>query len=538
MSFLDQLSEHLRAVAQPTGRQETTAPVTSVEPAFARSAFIRALERLEKKQHKAVDAERAARYLEDLFKGWLEEDAAVIFANRMSQLLRESIGRGASDKEVEAWIELAIARQVGLDDGLASRVRTLEIDRLAGMAAADALRFRLTKNINVAAYATAIRATRGGDASATLTAIGRVFLELTGRDAIRWLLHVEAAQSFGPADPWRLSRESASALIRKASWTFLWGKAPENFPASETLKRIEALSLVSIHENDDDFRTEIKILSVGQELLAEIARQDESPLSVLAGSLIADLTLSAVDAVASRSTESTTDVQASAVAESTARHSRMVAHEVRNMLVPVKTALGALYREVLLTESPGEVVTRRRAGIDRGINSVFRFIDQLVELSNFAATPAEPFELLSVIRDAVSTVEAEAGRRIEQVLPATLPPVSGHRARVAMALTNVLRNAAQAVPAESPVIRLQAEALEGASAVRISIEDNGPGVPADMRRAIFEEGISLRGSSGLGLALVREVFEKEMKGLVACDASSLGGARFVIRIPTTGMERP
>ncbi len=393
-------------------------------------------------------------------------------------------------------------------------------------------------SIDVAAYAAAIRAVRGSGAGAAITPIGRVFLELTGRDAVRWLLHVEAAQSFGPADPWRLSRESAKAMIRQTAWHFDWVDVPESFPASETLKRLEALSLVSILENDDDFKTEINVLSVGQELLTEIARQDESPLSVLAGSLLADLTLSAAEVVTARAAESTSNVQASAVAEATARYSRMVAHEIRNMLVPVKTALGALYREVLVAEQPGEVVSRRSQGIDRGIDSVFRFIEQLVELSRYAATPPEAFDLLPAIRDAVSAVENEAGQRIEQVLPATLPLISGHRARVVMALTNVLRNAAQAVPPESPLIRIQAEALEGATAVRISVEDNGPGVPESLRRAIFEEGLSLRGGSGLGLALVREVFEKEMKGLVACDASPLGGARFVMRIPTTGMERP
>jgi len=120
-------------------------------------------------------------------------------------------------------------------------------------------------------------------------------------------------------------------------------------------------------------------------------------MSVLAGSLIADLSMAAANAVVGRSIESTPDVQASAVAEATARHSRMVAHEIRNMLVPVKTALGALYREVLMAEHPGEVVSRRSQGIDRGIDSVFRFIEQLVELSRYAATPPEAFDLLQAM---------------------------------------------------------------------------------------------------------------------------------------------
>jgi signal transduction histidine kinase len=214
----------------------------------------------------------------------------------------------------------------------------------------------------------------------------------------------------------------------------------------------------------------------------------------------------------------------------------MVAHEIRNTLVPVKTALGAVYREVLL-EPPSEVLARRRESIDRGIDSLFRFVEQLVGLATLAATPAEPFDPLQAIRDAIAAVQAETGRQVEQILPVVLPPVSGHRSRVVLALINVLRNAAQAVPPTSALIRLHAESVEAARAVLITIEDNGPGVPEEMRRAIFEEGISLRpGGSGLGLALVREVFEKEMRGLVACDASPLGGARFLLRMPTS-LER-
>ncbi|QRK09765.1 HAMP domain-containing histidine kinase [Archangium violaceum] len=468
---------------------------------------------------------------------WQQQDLVVRFANRMAQLLRESIGRDASDKDIEAWVELAIARQIGLRDGLSSLIRTLELDRLAGIARTEAS-VGHSGYADAAAYAAAIRATRGVGDGKTLTPIGRVFLELAGRDAIRWLLHVEAEQSFGPNDPWRVSRQTASELVRIRTWSFDGIEASE-FPYSwASIERLEFLGLVAFRRSDEAKRSWIEVLPMGLELLAEISRPEESAMAVLASSLIADLTLSAANEVAGRTTGSVAHVQASAVAEATARHSRMVAHEVRNMLVPVKTAVGALYREVLLASEPGGVVARRREEIDRGIDSVFRFISQLVELSNFAGTPPEPFELLSAIRDAVSAVESESRQRIEQVLPATLPPVSGHRARVVLALTNVLRNAAQSVPSESPVIRLRAEALEGASAVRISIEDNGPGVPEEMRRAVFEEGISLRGSSGLGLALVREVIEKEMKGLVACDASPLGGARFVMRISTTGMERP
>lgn len=535
MSFLDQLSGYLHAVVQSPERGEPLAPTGRIDPAWVRNAFIHTLERLEQSEQGARLSRNGLPLTEELFENWQREDAIVHFAERMVQLLRESIGRDTSDEQLKVWIELAMARQAGLSDALDSRVRTLELDRLARLARTDA--FEVRARIDVAAYATAIRATRGIGTARTLTAIGRVFLELSGRDAVRWLLHVEAAQSVGPADPWRVSRASADALVRQ-DWSIDWGEENDFLFAWETLKRLDAFGLLVLEEDSKARRTSTWTTSLGKELLTEIARQEESPMSVLADSLLADLTLSAAGVATARAAETTADVQASAVAEAMARQSRLVAHEIRNMLVPVKTSLGAFYREVLMAEQPGEIVTRRSQGIDRGIDSVFRFIDQLVELSRFAAIPPEALDLLPAIRDAVSAVETESGRPVEQVLPATLPPVSGHRARVVMALTNVLRNAAQAVPPQSPVIRIQAESIEGASAVRLSVEDNGPGVPEEMRRAIFEEGVSLRGGSGLGLALVREVFEKEMKGLVACDASPLGGARFVMRIPTTGMERP
>lgn len=511
----------------------------SVDPAFARNALIRCLERMDRGEELRHDGSLPQARSEDIFKSWQQGGAVVRFARHLSQLLRESIGSGATNNEMKTWIEIALARQVGLTDSLPSRIRTMELDRLAAIARSTVFSRFEAEAVDRVQYSAAIRATRELDSKLFLTPIGQIFLEMKGRDAIRWLLHVEAAQSFGPADPWHIGRETALELVQRPVWYYYWpDQEIEGLPDSwKSTWRLAALGLVKIRDDAGAETTELEVLPVGRQLLTEIAEEDESPMSVLAKSVLSDLTLSAAGNATGGAERITESVQSTAVAEATARHSRLVAHEIRNMLVPVKTSLNAFYREVLVSEQPAEVMSRRRDGIDRGIDSVFRFISQLVELSRFAATPPEPFDTLSAIRDAISTVEVEAGRRIEQVLPLTLPPVSGHRARVITALINVLRNAAQAVPTEAPFIRIEAEALEGASAVRILVEDNGPGVPESMRRAIFDEGFSLRGGSGLGLALVREVFEKEMRGLVACDASSLGGARFVIRVPATGTER-
>lgn len=549
MSFLDNLGDYLRGQLDPSSTQRTTA-ITVLEPVAIRVQLLKALEKLEQFNTKGIDPSTLVSPhawlfglshkpdIQELLREWQQNDAVVRFAAQAEQLLRESFARNSTSKDIEELVAIAIERRVGLPSELPSRVLTLELDRISQVAynKVFALR-RPIDSVDIDAYSASIRATRRHGSSVAVTPIGRIFLELTGRDALRWLLHVEVSQSIGPIDPWRVSRETAQALLQRPVWTLNWHRGVMDFPHNwKTLHRLEAFGLLSIDESDDESKTTIKPLPTGHSLLSEIAKETETPMSILAASLLSDLTLSASEAFDRTPKDKASGGRITITAEATTRQARMVAHEIRNTLVPVKTALSALYREVLL-EPPSDVLDRRRERIDRGIDATFRFISQLVELSELAATPPESFDILTAIRDAIAAIEQESGQSIKMSLPESLPPVSGHRSRIVMALANVLRNATQVDLKGGLTIQIRAETIDAVRAILVTIEDNGPGIPENMRRAIFDEGFSLRpGGSGLGLALVREVFEKEMRGLVACDASSLGGARFTIRIPVIGVE--
>ena len=65
------------------------------------------------------------------------------------------------------------------------------------------------------------------------------------------------------------------------------------------------------------------------------------------------------------------------------------------------------------------------------------------------------------------------------------------------------------------------------------VEDSGPGVPESMVEKIFERGVSTKKSAdnGVGLFLVRQALF-DMNGSVSVENSELGGARFVVIIPT------
>jgi signal transduction histidine kinase len=208
----------------------------------------------------------------------------------------------------------------------------------------------------------------------------------------------------------------------------------------------------------------------------------------------------------------------------------MVAHEIRNALVPIQDAAEALYREV---ERAGaaESLGRRRDAIDGGIARIFRFLRDIARIADLAATPSDLFDVAPAVEDAIAAVAGDLGRPVPFEQVGALPAVRGHRDRFVLAVVNLLRNAAQARRGGAAQIRVSAGAHNGAE-VFIAVDDDGPGVPVEHRASVFEPGFSLRpDGSGQGLALVREVVESEMAGRAICEESPLGGARFLLRLP-------
>jgi signal transduction histidine kinase len=125
-----------------------------------------------------------------------------------------------------------------------------------------------------------------------------------------------------------------------------------------------------------------------------------------------------------------------------------------------------------------------------------------------------------------------------------LPSLSGHpiriesepmlvdvdRAKVERIVENLLNNAARHTPAGTPIEVLVIEEGHG---VVVVVEDEGPGVPDDVKDEIFEpfrQGESARGGVGIGLSLVQRF--AELHGGSACvEDRKGGGARFVVTLP-------
>lgn len=265
-------------------------------------------------------------------------------------------------------------------------------------------------------------------------------------------------------------------------------------------------------------------------LLEEIAEGTETPLRVLVATLLGD----SRNAALARVHPTLTSLFREEAAVVGIRQARLVAHEVRNSLVPVQVALEGLFQS--LEHVPAEGVDRYRSRIDDGVNRVFKFIDDTLRVLTVAAEPAEAFDVSSALSDAVGSFtasEVEIARVIPG--PGALPPVVGARSRFVMAMVNVVRNAVQSAADRKVRVTVAATLGLDARSIVITVDDDGPGVPTAHRKAIFGRGFSLRpGGTGMGLALTREVVEQELGGKVACADSPLGGARFEITVPIIG----
>ena len=106
-----------------------------------------------------------------------------------------------------------------------------------------------------------------------------------------------------------------------------------------------------------------------------------------------------------------------------------------------------------------------------------------------------------------------------------------------VALAQVVRNLVDNA-ARHARSRVAVSVADAPGAVVLTVEDDGPGIPADARERVFERFVRLdearardAGGSGLGLAIVREVVAGH-GGSVTVGPSALGGARFVVRLPS------
>lgn len=122
---------------------------------------------------------------------------------------------------------------------------------------------------------------------------------------------------------------------------------------------------------------------------------------------------------------------------------------------------------------------------------------------------------------------------------AGLAPLVCRAGELNQVFLNLLANAIGAVSGRSPA-RIRIGTSENGGAQVVVIEDNGPGISAELRSRIFEPFFTTKAAgegTGLGLSISRQIVVRH-GGEVEVASSDLGGARFVVRLPVAGGSPP
>ena len=205
----------------------------------------------------------------------------------------------------------------------------------------------------------------------------------------------------------------------------------------------------------------------------------------------------------------------------------MVAHEVRNPMTGVRSLA-----QRLADDTVDDGRRRQYAGlIVREVDRVERLIGALLGASSRRRGSEAPghTHLAELFEDVALLVSGRYRRANVQLIvePAAMT-VAAPREPLAQVLLNFLLNAVAQSP-KAAHVRLCARAARDGR-VEIRVEDDGPGVPADLRDQIFAPFYSGTEGSGLGLAVVRRLAE-EREWQVRIDETRGGGATFVIAVP-------
>lgn len=230
-------------------------------------------------------------------------------------------------------------------------------------------------------------------------------------------------------------------------------------------------------------------------------------------------------------------------ARSVAGMAAMLAHEIRNPLAGISGAAQLLGMNLAepdreLTELICEETDRIRKLVER--------VERFGDIGPVVRRPVNIHDVLGRARLAAAAGFARHVRFVEDFDP-SLPPAAGDADQLHQAIVNLIRNAAEAAPAAGGVIRLATAfragirlALPGGRReglpLEVSITDNGPGVPEEIRRCLFEPFVTTKaGGSGLGLALVSKIVA-DHGGVVECD-SLPGRTTFRILLPVWQEDR-
>jgi two-component system nitrogen regulation sensor histidine kinase NtrY len=196
---------------------------------------------------------------------------------------------------------------------------------------------------------------------------------------------------------------------------------------------------------------------------------------------------------------------------------RRIAHEIKNPLTPIQLAAERLQRRYAaeITSDPA-TFAKLTSTIVRQVGDLRRMVD---EFSSFARMPKPVFRsesLVDIARQALFLHEvAHPDVRFVLVAPDPHPMLVCDRRQLGQALTNLVKNAVEAIESAGPAPdhRVELTIVADHQTIHLAVSDTGIGLPADRERLVEPYVTTRARGTGLGLAIVKKIVEEHFASM-------------------------
>jgi len=221
-----------------------------------------------------------------------------------------------------------------------------------------------------------------------------------------------------------------------------------------------------------------------------------------------------------------------------------VTHEIRNPLSSIALNL-ELLEEQLRSDDP-----EARAlffAIEKEVERLSALSRQYLAFARSKQPTREPEDIGPLVEEVAAFVRPDLAKNditVEVEVKPDVPPVACDEGQIKQVMLNLLQNARDAMSGGGTVRVRVGSSPDGQ--VVITVDDEGPGVPAELRERLFEPFFTTKDhGTGLGLAITQHIAVSH-GGSIACEAvprdsdespAEGRGARFVLRLPGTIQEK-
>lgn len=211
---------------------------------------------------------------------------------------------------------------------------------------------------------------------------------------------------------------------------------------------------------------------------------------------------------------------------------RRMAHEIKNPLTPISLAAqrlqrkyGASIQDPVFKECTGMIVDQ--------VNGLKNLVNEFSQFARLPKIQPQVGDLNRAVGEAVQLfIQSDSSVNVSFSEDPSLPRFLFDPDQIKRAVTNIVDNAVESVTGVAgAAVSVRVTHNPTLKLATVTIEDNGRGIPAELRDRLFEPYVTTKShGTGLGLAIVKRTIE-DHDGYVRAFVKPEGGSRFVIELP-------